>query len=205
LNVASPNGITVAYNYVHHCSGYGLHCYSAPVNFTIYGNVIVNNSFGLLLTGTGHTVVNNTISHNDGGGLTPDDEFRTNVVGYAATTVFENNVMWGQSGNAGDISWDANSATCTFRNNCYEERVGSVESYDASDVRTDPQFAVADPSGFSDLRLKGGSSCIRAGIAQDAPYSAMFSPNAATMDFVLTTMSPMSIGAFAYGGLLSRE
>lgn len=202
LDAASPDGITVAYNYLHHNSGYGLHCYSAPVNYKIYGNVSVHNSYGLLLTGEGHTVVNNVFAFNDGGGITPNDSSRSNVTGYASDTTFENNLMWGDGLQGHDLNWDATQSSCTFRNNCYG---GVVDSFHASDLRIDPKFLVASPDGFADFRLRGNSPVGRAGLAQSAPYNVLFSQLMTEFGADTLTLGAYTpIGAFTYGGVISR-
>ena len=170
---------TIRYNYIHHCTGYGIHGYSAPANLSIYANTVVHNGGGLLVTGDGHRLINNTIAWNDGGGIVANDGNRIGLIGYSTNTVVENNNLWGNgkqtgSRNYGDVQWDSTFSSATWRKNCYNtigNSGSSQTSYDPSDKRDDPQFFVATPQSFYDFRIPQSSSCWHTGLAQSAPYN----------------------------------
>lgn len=184
------DGMVIRNNYVHHCTGYGIHDYSAPLNHKIYGNIVVHNGGGLLVTGDGHSIYGNTIAWNEGGGLVPNDGTRIGVIGYSTNTLFKNNIVWGNglpagvSRNYGDFQWDNSNVSLTEDHNLigtysfwYSAGYHADDSWlDASDLRVNPLFVNGSPQDWLDFRTASNSPCKGAGASLSAEFNQAIDP-----------------------------
>jgi hypothetical protein len=168
----NTGAITISGNYIHHCTGYGVHGYPEPVGATITNNVVVHNGGGMLVDGDGHLVTQNTVSWNDGGGYDPFDGNRINMITYATNSTYINNIAWGlpnsELGTWNYSNWNGEvfAAGCTYEGNCYgyiRQSGASQTSLGVTDIREDPLFVVAEPLVRADFALQAGSPCPDAG------------------------------------------
>ena len=179
---------TIRHNVFDGAAGYGIHLYDRnPQNVDIYGNVIINNgNGGILLGGTGHNVVNNTICNNSGyGGIVFWKE-------ECAGNVVKNNII---RGNSPDILMDDAGANTVGYNNKHTLE-GSGYDDDETDLDADPLFVDVTPETWDDYRLSAESPMIDAGADVGAGFIAILDPASTTRPATKEQGATREIGAF---------
>lgn len=182
-------------------SGYALHWYDQAVNMQAYGNIIHHcggnytpvGGGGILMSGTGHTVINNTIADCTGyGGIV----FWKNAAG--GNTV-KNNIVRNGANVTDDIVLDASFGPNTAGHNnkhTISSDPNGAYAPGGTDLDINPLFTSGSPATWTDYTLQGGSPMIAAGEAQSAPYNQALDPAQTTTPTAKTQANPPTIGGF---------
>jgi len=182
-------------------SGYALHWYDQAVNMQAYGNIIHHcggnytpvGGGGILMSGTGHLIVGNTITDCTGyGGIV----FWKNAAG---GNIVKNNIIRNGANVTDDIVLDAAFGPNTVgHNNKHTISADPNGAYapGGTDLDTDPLFVSGSPATWIDYRLQAGSPMIAAGEAQSSPFNQALDPAATTTPTAKTQGAPPTIGGF---------
>lgn len=198
----STHEAIIRHNVFEGASGYAVHLYTDPQHCKIYGNIMHGNGGvyipssggGILLGGSNHVIVNNTIEQNIGyGGIVFYKDEGNNVV--------KNNIIRNTVTPAGDITADdmADNNDVGYNNTSTYWHGSWPDNYQpgGTDVDVDPEYAVTPQVLWSDYRLDDESPMLDAGTDVGAAYNALLDPEQLDWPTPAEQVGGRNIGAFA--------